>query len=43
VRVMNYTPKFGRWARKRIQRQSAYKKAIVTLPSGQRIEAFEGV
>jgi large subunit ribosomal protein L23 len=43
VRVMNYTPKFGRWARKRIQRKSAYKKAIVTLPPDQRIEAFEGV
>jgi large subunit ribosomal protein L23 len=43
VRVMNYTPKFGRWGRKRIQRKSAYKKAIVTLPPDQRIEAFEGV
>lgn len=43
VRVMNYAPKFGRWGRKRIQRQSAYKKAIVTLPPDQRIEAFEGV
>ncbi|MBN1994935.1 MAG: 50S ribosomal protein L23 [Anaerolineae bacterium] len=43
VRVMNYTPKFGRWGRKRIQRKPAYKKAVVTLPPGQRIEAFEGV
>lgn len=43
VRVINYAPKFGRWGRKRVQRQSAYKKAIVTLPPGQRIEAFEGV
>lgn len=43
VRVMNGAAKFGRWARKRVQRQSAYKKAIVTLPPGQTIEAFEGV
>ena len=43
VRVMNYTPKFGRWGRKRIKRKPTYKKAIVTLSPGQRIEAFEGV
>jgi large subunit ribosomal protein L23 len=43
VRVLNQAPKFGRWGRKRIQRKSAYKKAIVTLPPNQRIEAFEGV
>ena len=43
VRVMNYSPKFGRWGRKRIQRKSAYKKAIVTLLPGQQIDAFEGV
>ena len=43
VRVINRAPKFGRWGRKRVQRKSAIKKAIVTLPPGQRIEAFEGV
>jgi large subunit ribosomal protein L23 len=43
VRVMNYAPKFGRWGRKRIKRQAAFKKAVVTLPVGQRIDAFEGV
>jgi large subunit ribosomal protein L23 len=43
VRVINRAPKFGRWGRKRVQRKSAQKKAIVTLPPGQRIEAFEGV
>jgi large subunit ribosomal protein L23 len=43
VRVMNYPPKFGRWGRKRIQRKSSFKKAVVTLSPGQRIEAFEGV
>jgi large subunit ribosomal protein L23 len=43
VRIINRAPKFGRWGRKRVQRQSALKKAIVTLLPGQRIEAFEGV
>ena len=43
VRVMNYMPSFGRWGRKRIQRDSAYKKAVVTVKPGQRIQAFEGV
>ena len=43
VRVLNYTLKFGRWGRKRVQRASAYKKAVVTVAPGQRIDAFEGV
>jgi large subunit ribosomal protein L23 len=43
VRVINQAAKFGRWGRKRTQRKSAQKKAIVTLASGQRIDAFEGV
>jgi large subunit ribosomal protein L23 len=43
VRVMNRAAKFGRWGRKRVQRKSAEKKAVVTLPPGQTIEAFEGV
>lgn len=43
VRIINETAKFGRWGRKRVQRKSAQKKAIVTLLPGQRIEAFEGV
>ena len=43
VRVMNNPAKFGRWGRKRVQRKSATRKAIVSLPPGQRIEAFEGV
>lgn len=43
VRVINQAAKFGRWGRKRVRRQSAYKKAIVTLAPGQRIEAFDGV
>jgi large subunit ribosomal protein L23 len=43
VRVMKYAPKFGRWGRKQTKRKSAFKKAVVTLPPGQRIDAFEGV
>lgn len=43
VRIINEAAKFGRWGRKRVQRKSAQKKAVVTLLPGQRIEAFEGV
>jgi large subunit ribosomal protein L23 len=43
VRVLNNPAKFGRWGRKRVQRNPATKKAIVTLLPGQRIEAFAGV
>jgi large subunit ribosomal protein L23 len=43
VRVINQAPEYGRWGRKRVRRNSAEKKAIVTLAPGQRIEAFEGV
>lgn len=43
VRVINRPAKFGRWGRKRVKRQVAQKKAVVSLPPGQRIEAFEGV
>jgi large subunit ribosomal protein L23 len=43
VRIINRAAKFGRWGRKRVKRQPAEKKAIVTLLPGQRLEAFEGV
>jgi large subunit ribosomal protein L23 len=43
VRIINQSPKFGRWGRKRVQREPAQKKAVVTVAPGQRIEAFEGV
>ena len=43
VRVLNVAPKFGRWGRKRVKRSPAWKKAIVTVAPGQRIEVFEGV
>jgi large subunit ribosomal protein L23 len=43
VRVVNMGPKSGRWGRKRVKRSSAWKKAIVTVAPGQKIEVFEGV
>jgi large subunit ribosomal protein L23 len=43
VRVVNKGPKSGRWGRKRVKRSSAWKKAIVTVAAGQKIEVFEGV
>lgn len=43
VRVINMPPRFGRWGRKRIKRSPAWKKAIVTVAPGQKIEIFEGV
>ena len=43
VRVINMSPKYGRWGRKRVKRNPAWKKAIVTVAPDQRIEIFEGV
>ncbi len=43
VRVVNMGPRFGRWGRKRVKRSAAWKKAIVTVAPGQKIEVFEGV
>lgn len=43
VRVVNMKPKRGRYGRRRVIRESAWKKAIVTLAPGQRLEVFEGV
>jgi large subunit ribosomal protein L23 len=43
VRVMNMAPKYGRWGRKHVKRSAAWKKAIVTVAQGQKIEIFEGV
>jgi len=43
VRVINMAPKYGRWGRKRVKRNPAWKKAIVTVRADQRIEIFEGV
>ena len=45
VNVMNVPPKRGRRLRSRrlLVRKPAYKKAVVTLAEGQRLEIFEGV
>ena len=45
VNVMNVPPKRGRRLRSRrlLVRKPAYKKAVVTLAEGQRLEMFEGV
>jgi large subunit ribosomal protein L23 len=43
VRVVNIKPKRGRYGRRTVVRELAWKKAIVTLAPGQRIEVFEGV
>jgi ribosomal protein L23 len=36
-------PKRGRYGRRMVVREPAWKKAIVTLAPGQRLEMFEGV
>jgi large subunit ribosomal protein L23 len=45
VNVINVPPKRGRRLRSRrlLVRKPAYKKAVVTLAEGQRLEIFEGV
>ncbi len=43
VNIMNMPAKRGRFGRRQIVRKPAWKKAIVTLAPGQRIEFFEGV
>ena len=40
VNVIRAIPKFGRWGRKRVRREPAWKKAIVTLAPGQQIDLF---
>jgi len=41
VRTVVMPPKRGRRGRKMFVRQSAWKKAIVSVPAGQRIPIFE--
>lgn len=43
VRIVNVKPKRGRYGRRKVVREPAWKKAIVTLSPGQRLEVFEGV
>lgn len=43
VNVMNMRAKMGRYGRRRVIKDSAWKKAVVTLKAGDRIAFFEGV
>jgi large subunit ribosomal protein L23 len=43
VNIMNMPAKRGRFGRRQVVRKPAWKKAVVTLVPGQRIEFFEGV
>lgn len=43
VNTMNMPAKRGRFGRRQIVRKPAWKKAVVKLAPGQRIEFFEGV
>jgi large subunit ribosomal protein L23 len=43
VRMVNVKPKRGRYGRRTVVREPAWKKAIVTLAPGQHLEVFEGV
>jgi large subunit ribosomal protein L23 len=43
VRIVNVKPKRGRYGRRKVVREPAWKKAVVTLAPGQRLEMFEGV
>ena len=43
VNIMNVPPKRGRYGRRVIVKDPAWKKAVVTLAAGQSIQFFEGV
>ena len=43
VRIINVKPKSGRYGRRIVVRKPGWKKAIVTLAEGQRLNIFEGV
>jgi len=43
VRIINVKPKQGRYGRRIVVRKPGWKKAIVTLEGGQRLDIFEGV
>lgn len=43
VNIVWMKPKRSRYGRRTVVKQPAWKKAIVTLTPGQRIEFFEGV
>ena len=43
VHIVNVQPKRGRYGRRIVVRRPGWKKAIVTLAWGQRLNIFEGV
>ena len=43
VRVINVKSKQGRYGRRMVVRKPSWKKAIVTLAEGQRLDIYEGV
>ena len=43
VNTVNMSAKRGRYGRRMVTRKPAWKKAIVTLAPGERIDIFEGV
>jgi len=43
VNIMNMPAKRGRFGRRLVVRKPAWKKAVVTLAPGQKIQVFEGV
>ena len=43
VRIINVKPKHGRYGRRIVVRKPGWKKAIVTIAEGQRLDIFEGV
>jgi len=43
VHIMNVKPKQGQYGRRIVVRKPGWKKAIVTLEEGQRLDIFEGV
>lgn len=43
VHIINMPAKRGRYGRRIVTRKPAWKKAIVTLAPGERIDIFEGV
>ena len=43
VNITNLPAKKGRYGRRIVTRKPAWKKAIVTLAPGERIDVFEGV
>jgi large subunit ribosomal protein L23 len=43
VNIVNMPAKRGRYGRRIVTRKPAWKKAIVTLAPGERIDIFEGV